>query len=115
MHQGRGQTVADLCRNTQCQSYPAGLAPQCAWRSALLLSDVTSEDWKIAQLSGNLPLAAYDGTRVFPNFQLSTAVTVTRPACTQDRTRLVARLLEQGLAQFWQIPVFFYPLFLGDD
>ena len=64
MHQGRGWTVADLCRNTQCQSYPAGLAPQCAWRSALLLSDVTSEDRKIAQLSGNLPLAAYDGEKL---------------------------------------------------
>ena len=45
-------------------AHPAGMAQQRAWRSALLLSDVTSEDRKIAQLSGNLPLAAYDGAKL---------------------------------------------------
>ena len=60
VHQGRGWTAADLCRKTQ----PAALAQQPAWRSTLLLSDVTSEARKIAQLSGNLPLAAYDGAEL---------------------------------------------------
>ena len=64
VHQGRGWTAADLCKKTQPQTQPAGLAQQPAWRSTLLLSDVTSEDRKIAQLSGNLPLAAYDGAKL---------------------------------------------------
>ena len=97
MHQGRGWTAADLCRKTQPYTHPAGMAQQCAWRSALLLSDVTSEDRKIAQLSGNLPLAAYDGVklraRIFPNFELCSAVTVTLKACLHSRSGEVEHTL----------------------
>ena len=35
-----------------------------AQASTLLLSDFTSENRKTAQLSGNLPLAAYDGAEL---------------------------------------------------
>ena len=83
MHQGRGWTAADLRRKTQPYTHPAGMAQQRAWRSALLLSDVTSEDRKIAQLFGKLPLAAYElrsGARGFLNFELCSAVIVTLKA-----------------------------------
>ena len=64
-----------------CTRAGAGLQQICAgkhnlthtllvWRSSVpgaqrcCFSDVTSEDRKIAQLSGNLPLAAYDGAKL---------------------------------------------------
>ena len=57
-----GAELEQICaENTLSPPRPAGMAPQRAWRSTLLLSDVTSEGRKIAQLPGNLPLAAYDG------------------------------------------------------
>ena len=112
MHQGRGWTAADLCRKTQPQTQPAGLAQQPAWRSTLLLSDVTSEDRKIAQLPTtcrSLPMTERSsGARLFPNFELCSAVTVTLKACLHSRSGEVEHTLaEQMLAEFWQSLVSF--------
>ena len=90
VHQGRGWIAADVCRKTQSQTQPDGLAWQLAWRSTQLLLDVTLEDRRIAQLSGNLLFAAYDGAEfrhgIFPNFELCSAVTVALKACLHSRS-----------------------------
>ena len=61
-----GAELQQICAETHSLTHTL-----LVWRSSvpgaqptLLLSDVTSEDRKTAQLSGNLPLAAYDGAEL---------------------------------------------------
>ena len=65
MYTRAGAELQQICAETHSLIHtPCWFGAAACLALNVAASDVTSEDRKIAQLSGNLPLAAYDGAEL---------------------------------------------------